>query len=261
MTAVRPVVDPIALHRPTDRSAIPQAVARDAAGEPSDHIRTRDRVRELAEVYTQEREVVAMLDLIPDTFPSANDPGNHDRTFLEPACGHGNFLSEILQRKLQTVTSARYKGTRGFEQRVLRCLASIYGIDVDKHNVLEARDRMRKVVLAHGEEAGRVPTDGFLSAVEVILGTNIIWADALATTIEVIEYRPGRGGTFLREWSPLTPQRYADASHDQLDLFGRAQEELDLFATRQQHDAWPVHYRDLARYPRPTRNSRPNRRP
>ena len=44
-------------------------------------IKTRDRVRDLAEVYTHEREVHAMLDLVPDMFPTEDDPGNHDRTF------------------------------------------------------------------------------------------------------------------------------------------------------------------------------------
>lgn len=49
----------------------------------------RNRVRDLAEVYTHHREVAAMLDLVPDMFPTDDDPDRHDRTFLEPAtrCG------------------------------------------------------------------------------------------------------------------------------------------------------------------------------
>ena len=42
-----------------------------------------------------------MLDFVPDMFPSETGPGNTDRTFLEPACGHGNFLVAILDRKLR----------------------------------------------------------------------------------------------------------------------------------------------------------------
>jgi hypothetical protein len=64
-------------------------------------------VRDLAEVYTHEREVNAMLDLVPDMFPSAADTDNTDRAFLEPACGDGNFLVEILRRKLRYVTPRR----------------------------------------------------------------------------------------------------------------------------------------------------------
>ena len=83
--------------------AVTEIVAKAVPGRPVDNqIKTRNRVRDLAEVYTHEREVNAMLDLVPDTLPSAEQPENHDRTFLEPACGHGNFLMEILRRKLPT---------------------------------------------------------------------------------------------------------------------------------------------------------------
>src|SRR5262245_38892990 len=109
-------------------------------------IKTRDRVRDLAEVYTHEREVRAMLDLVPDMFPSEGDPGNHDKTFLEPACGSGNFLEEILRRKVATVTVSRYGQGGRYEHRILRCLSSIYGIDVDDQNVTESRDRLRAVI-------------------------------------------------------------------------------------------------------------------
>lgn len=70
-------------------------------------IKTRERVRDLAEVYTHKREVDAMLDLIPDIFPSEHSPSNTDRKFLEPACGSGNFLEDILHRKLSYVTTRR----------------------------------------------------------------------------------------------------------------------------------------------------------
>ena len=100
-----------------------------------DQIKHRDRVRDLAEVYTHQREVTAMLDLVPDMFPSEDDPDNLDKTFLEPAAGHGNFLVEILRRKLALVTAVGAAAARGYEHRILRCLASIYGIDIDAENV------------------------------------------------------------------------------------------------------------------------------
>jgi hypothetical protein len=87
-----------------------------------DQIKNRGRVRGLAEVYTHSREVNAMLDLVPDMFAAGDDPDIHDRTFLEPACGSGNFLDEILRRKLHTVTASRYSTAELFEHRVLRCL-------------------------------------------------------------------------------------------------------------------------------------------
>ncbi|HXV04667.1 MAG TPA: hypothetical protein VFP23_02040 [Solirubrobacterales bacterium] len=209
--------------------------------ERHDQIKSRERVRDLAEVYTHEREVNAMLDLVPDMFPSARNPGNTDRTFLEPACGHGNFLVEILRRKLKHVTLGRYGRGERFEHRVLRCLASTYGIDICEDNVRESRERMASVISAHLKEhlSPDAPTGGFDQAVEAILETNVICADSLADAaeIEFVAYRPGSWGTFIREWSrPLDP----------------AAGEPNLFSLPPRFDEVPVHYSELARRAEPT---------
>lgn len=206
-----------------------------------EQIKNRDRVRDLAEVYTHEREVTAMLDMVPATFPSEADPDNLDCTFFEPSCGHGNFLAEILRRKLATVTIDGYGSGEEYEHRILRCVASIYGIDIDAENVDDSRRRMYAVVARHvGDPAKR--SDGFWSAVEAILGTNIVRADTLADSavIELVSYTPGEGGTFLREWSPL--EESGDDS--QLDLFA-------LLPDEPLRDAVPVHYSELAANPKP----------
>jgi hypothetical protein len=204
-------------------------------------IKSRERVRGLAEVYTHQREVDAMLDLLSDMFPSVRNPGHTDRTFLEPACGHGNFLVEILRRKLTFVTSRRYGLGERFEHRVLRCLTSVYGIDICDDNVRESRERMRSLIGAHveGQLSAGGPTAGFAEAVEAILASNIVGADTLAepTEIELIEYKPGGGGTFIREWSrPLEP----------------AADEPNLFSLPPRRDQVPIHYSELARQTEPT---------
>jgi hypothetical protein len=202
-------------------------------------IKSRERVRDLAEVYTHEREVNAMLDLVPDMFPSASDPGNTDCTFLEPACGHGNFLVEILRRKLKHVTPERYGCGERFEHRVLRCLASIYGIDISDDNVRESRERIRSVIRSYVEShlGADGPTAGFSDAVEAILETNIIRGDSLTDVaeIELVEYRPGSGVTFIREWSPLDP----------------AANEPNLFSLSPRRDEAPIHYSQLRDNHRP----------
>jgi hypothetical protein len=211
-----------------------QAAAADR--EPHVQIRSRERVRGLAEVYTHEREVSAMLDLVPDMFPSASDPGNTDRTFLEPACGHGNFLVEILRRKLEYVTPRRYGRGERFEHRVLRCLSSIYGIDICEDNVHESRERMEQVVYAHLEEHLGItgPTVDLRAAVEAILGTNVVCADSLAgAAIELVEYRAGSWGTFTRRWF----------------LLDRITNESSLLSCRR--DEAPVHYSELSDTPDP----------
>ena len=58
-------------------------------------IKSKKRVSDFGEVFTSEKEINAMLDLI------SNETDNIESTFLEPACGSGNFLTEILKRKLK----------------------------------------------------------------------------------------------------------------------------------------------------------------
>lgn len=211
-------------------------------------IRSRERVRDLAEVYTHEREVNAMLDLVPDMFPAEQDPDNIDRTFLEPACGSGNFLVEILRRKLVHVTPERYGLGEDFEHRVLRCLSSTYGIDISPDNVQESRERMRAVISAHvkGHLGNGTDSPGLDDAVTEILATNVICADALADAaeIELVQYTPGERGTFIREWTrPLDP------------TLG----ELSLFATVPLRDERPVHFAELGRQRGPALTDAPEK--
>lgn len=137
-----------------------------------DQVRSRERVRDLAGVYTHDREVTAMLDLVADMFPSENDPENIDRTFLELACGHGNFLVAIISRKSRHVTVDRYGEGEEFEYPLLRCFTSTYGIDIDASNVVEARRRMFEVMDRHVRDVGVTVSKGFLDAVSTLLGTN-----------------------------------------------------------------------------------------
>ncbi|MTD46408.1 type III restriction endonuclease subunit M [Conexibacter sp. W3-3-2] len=203
-------------------------------------MKSRERVRDLAEVYTHKREVDAMLDLVAPMFPSEGDPANTDRTFLEPACGSGNFLEEILRRKLAFVSVARYGRGDRYEHRILRCVASIYGIDISQDNVDESRDRMRAVVNSHldNDLNTKVVSDAFASAVEAILGTNIILGDTVADAdrINLVEYRASHGCTFIRTWTTL------DAASREMDLFA---------AMTPKCDARPVHFKELASHPEP----------
>lgn len=199
-------------------------------------VRSRERVRSLAEVFTHQREVDAMLDLIPDAFAAL------DITFLEPACGSGNFLVEILRRKLALVETSACASQEQYEHRLLRGLASIYGVDVAGENVVEARGRMAHLVLERYEiDANTVePTPGFLSAATAILKANIIYGDTLgqAQDLEVCEWRPHSGGRFQRIWS------YSLVMPD----------ERDLFWVERVQDREPVHYSQLS-YANDTRSA------
>lgn len=219
-------------------------------------IKSKERVRDLAEVYTNDREVQAMLDLVPDMF--VGGAAGADIKFLEPACGSGNFLEAILRRKLAHIRRSKFRTTAAYEHRLLRAVASIYGVDICGENVAESRERMLVEVRSHYcRDANTTdPSAGFEAACRAILGTNIIRADFLAdaATTEVVDYQAVRGESFRRVWSML------DGSES--DGSGAIGAQLELFDDRPvpKVDAAPVHYLDLAANPNPVRASRKTKR-
>lgn len=111
-------------------------------------------------MFTNEREVKAMCDLIPiDVW------NNVDSTFLEPTCGNGNFLVEILHRKLCLCND---------KKDVYRALKSIYAIDIMADNIDESKQRIKKIIV---ERFGR----NFVNwaSVNRILNKNIVCGDSL----------------------------------------------------------------------------------
>lgn len=102
-------------------------------------IKSRQRVAEHGEVYTAEREVKAMCDLVSD------ECSRIDSRFLEPACGDGNFLAEILSRKLAAVKKKYKKSVIDYEKNALLAVSSIYGVDILADNVAACRERLFKI--------------------------------------------------------------------------------------------------------------------
>src|SRR5690606_927180 len=136
---------------------------------------------DLGEVYTQPREVNAMLDLVPDAFTDI------DTRFLEPAAGNGNFLVAILDRKIGLINEQDFGGTtEWFEFALLRCLASIYAIDISVENVVEARERMLAMVITAAALDDGDASDAFGRAAREILRTNIVVGDSLNCAGEIV---------------------------------------------------------------------------
>lgn len=98
--------------------------------------KTKERVRNYGEVFTAEREVNAMLDLVKQ------EVKNIDSTFMAPACGDGNFLVEILRRKIDSVFKLVGQNEADCEYWATRAISTIYGVDIQKDNVLKARKRL-----------------------------------------------------------------------------------------------------------------------
>ena len=88
-------------------------------------IKSRERVSQRGEVFTAEREVNAMLDLV------ANECLRPDSRFLEPACGDGNFLSAILRRKLTELRRKYKKSPRDYEKQAMVAVGSFYGVGIN----------------------------------------------------------------------------------------------------------------------------------
>ena len=98
--------------------------------------KSKERVRAHGEVFTAEREVKAMCDLVKD------ETERIDSRFLEPACGDGNFLAEILARKLAVVKRKYGRSYLDYEKNAVLAASSIYGVDILLDNVLACRKRM-----------------------------------------------------------------------------------------------------------------------
>lgn len=137
-------------------------------------IKSRQRVADHGEVYTAEREVKAMCDLVSD------ECSRIDSRFLEPACGDGNFLAEILSRKLAAVKKKYKKSATDYEKNALLAVSSIYGVDILADNVAACRERLFKiwrkeyksiVKTAYSEDTER--------SVRFILSKNIVCGNAL----------------------------------------------------------------------------------
>lgn len=98
--------------------------------------KSKERIRDHGEVFTAEREVKAMCDLVKD------ETERIDSRFLEPACGDGNFLAEILTRKLAVVRKKYGKSHLDYEKNAVLAASSIYGVDILQDNVIACRERM-----------------------------------------------------------------------------------------------------------------------
>jgi SAM-dependent methyltransferase len=137
--------------------------------------KSKQRVADHGEVFTAEREVNAMLDLVKQ------ETERIDSRFLEPACGNGNFLAEILRRKLAVVKSRYKKNAADYEFYAVIAVTSIYGVDILQDNVDECIDRMYEIF--DGEYATNCKKDAndeTRKAVRHILRHNILCGDALS---------------------------------------------------------------------------------
>lgn len=176
-------------------------------------VKSKGRVADHGEVFTPPEIVEAMIDLVKE------ESERIDARVLEPACGSGNFLIPMLQRKLDTV-QIRY-GPSDFERRhqALVALMSLYGIELLADNVVECRHNLLEVFAEYLDV--KLGNEWHAAAVNV-LRTNIVHGDALSMTTQA---EPPERITFA-EWAYLGKGSYRrrDFRFDtltQMSSFGR----------------------------------------
>jgi hypothetical protein len=137
-------------------------------------VKSKQRVTDHGEVFTNDREVNAMLDLVK------LESERIDSRFLEPACGNGNFLAEVLRRKLKSVTEKYSKSKIEWERYSVLAVSSIYGVDILKDNAKECRERLFVLYYeAYSSQFKNHLDQELLLSIRYLLDRNILWGDAL----------------------------------------------------------------------------------
>lgn len=171
-----------------------------------DSIKSKRRVRDLGEVFTPSNIVNDMLDMDEIRAESYRI----ESKFLEPACGNGNFLVEILKRKLKTVRDS-CEELDDINYGVVLGISNIYGVDIMSDNIKEAKERMILITKNFYMEQGlgELP-ENIKQTVIYLLDRNIILGDTITNKMAdlktTLRARQGRKITFnndleVNEWT------------------------------------------------------------
>jgi hypothetical protein len=156
-------------------------------------VKSKQRVSDHGEVFTNEREVKAMLDLVK------HETERIDSRFLEPACGNGNFLTEVLHRKLNVVDQRYSKSQIEWERYAVIAVSTIYGVDILEDNAQECRERLFNLFNVQYFSLYKDKCkDECRRSIRYILGKNILWGDAL-NLMHPITHEP----IVFSEWSAV----------------------------------------------------------
>lgn len=187
-------------------------------------VRSKQRVIDHGEVFTPAWLAEAMLDLVKD------ESERIDSRFLEPACGSGNFLVQVLRRKIAAVEHKF--GKSDFEKRnyALLGLMCIYGIELLPDNISECRSNMLEILVDY---LGLTESDDLYQAASHVLSQNIVHGDALS----MLNKSTGSPIAFA-EWGYLGRGKFQrrDFTFDSLTKSSAFGEEDTLFADKGKHE-------------------------
>jgi hypothetical protein len=186
-------------------------------------VKSKKRVADHGEVFTPAWMVEAMIDLVKD------EAERIDSRFLEPACGDGNFLVQILRRKLAAV-ELKY-GKSDFERRhyALLALMCLYGIELLTDNIAECRANLLAILAKYLNLA---PSDDLYRAAFYVFSQNLVHGDA--QTMRAHDTLP----IIFAEWGYLGKGRFQrrDFRLDVLTGASAYSQEGDLFANLGKHE-------------------------
>ena len=135
---------------------------------------SKQRVADHGEVYTAKREVNAMLDLVKE------ETERIDSRFLEPACGTGNFLVEILNRKMEAVHRKHAKNQFEYDLASAQAVSSMYGVELLPDNVETCQNRLLKQYLeTYRQDRSEDASPELKKCIRFLLHKNILCGDAL----------------------------------------------------------------------------------
>ena len=184
-----------------------------ASKQDTSQIKSKERVAQRGEVFTAEREVNAMLDLV------ANECLRPDSRFLEPACGDGNFLSAILRRKLAELRRKYKKSPRDYEKLSIVAIGSLYGVDIMNDNVEACRQRLFTIwdeeYTAHCTSDA---SDEAREAARFIISRNIINGNALTLMCVDYEGRDTKAPIVFSEWTLINGTQMQRSDYTMADL-------------------------------------------
>lgn len=187
--------------------------------------KSKDRVADFGEVFTAEREVNAMLDLVKQ------ETERIDSRFLEPACGDGNFLAEVLKRKLNVVKSRYGKNPDDYERYSVIAITSIYGVELLEDNTIECRHRLFEVWnKEYSSVCGSLANDECRASVKFILKKNILNGDALS-----LKQSNGEPIIFA-EWSAVNGSLLKRRDFRLDEMLEGHQEQLSIFMSEWEYD-------------------------
>ncbi|GAB1232981.1 N-6 DNA methylase [Ferrigenium sp. UT5] len=186
-------------------------------------IKSRQRVADHGEVFTPAWMVDAMLDLVKE------ESERIDSRFLEPACGSGNFIVKVLQRKLAAVEHKFGKSDFEKQHYALLALMCIYGIELLADNIKECRENMLEIFTGY---LNIDESDDFYRAAFYVLSQNLVHGDALT-----MRESSGEPISFA-EWGYLGKGKFQrrDFRFDVLTGSSAFSAEGDLFAHLGKHE-------------------------